>query len=404
MKTYKDILGSGSSAYAGLVGLGVLDEAGFSAAEQSAFARGIDMERILLHEMGVPREALLKVLSEHYGCPAIEYDERLPVPPALLSAVDGEKLSFSLWFPVFRDGDTVVVAAGNPKDPDVISEAKACFGEFQLELRVALREDIQWFIQDLLHASPGHLIGTERTGLSYWRNTMAHWRTRLACYRTGLAKARTSLALLRWGLGIVGLAFALMRTKDGVAPAWLWALGGAGALMGLAGLWGYAGIRRSKSASPGHHTLVEVTAATLSYLEDYHFIEGTGQNINLKSTMLARMGDFLADHSTILYPSPASKERTHLARERNVLAGQRTVAACYRTIYARARTGLAFIRTGVSLAGLGLGFVGYFGVSLFTIIDAALVLAGLMLVVDGVLWYMPVRKEQAELPRCPVPN
>jgi uncharacterized membrane protein YidH (DUF202 family) len=118
--------------------------------------------------------------------------------------------------------------------------------------------------------------------------------------------------------------------------------------------------------------------------------------------MLARMGDMLKGYSTILYPSPASRERTHLARERNVLAAQRTVAACYRTIYARARTGLAFIRTGVSFAGLGLGFIGYFGLGLMSFVDSVLLAAGLLMVMDGALWYLPVRKEQAEIERCPV--
>ena len=80
--------------------------------------------------------------------------------------------------------------------------------------------------------------------------------------------------------------------------------------------------------------------------------------------MLARLGDCIGGYSTILYPSPASRERTHLARERNVLAAQRTIAACYRTIYARARTGLAFIRTGVSFTRVGFGLMHYFGFSL----------------------------------------
>jgi uncharacterized membrane protein YidH (DUF202 family) len=154
---------------------------------------------------------------------------------------------------------------------------------------------------------------------------------------------------------------------------------------------------------PGHHTLVEVTAATLQFLESYHFIEGANAAAPTKGTMLARLGDFLAHHSTILYPSPASRERTHLARERNVLAAQRTIAACYRTLYARGRTGLAFIRTGISFAGLGLGLVRYFGPSLFTAVDLTLVAAGLLMTADGLRWYLPVRKEFSEVPRCPVP-
>ena len=114
--------------------------------------------------------------------------------------------------------------------------------------------------------------------------------------------------------------------------------------------------------------------------------------------MLARLGDMLADYSTIIFPVPASRERTHLARERNVLAAQRTVAACYRTIYARARTGLAFTRTGVSFFSFGIGLMVYFKFGWSSLFDMFLISAGLLMIIDGLLWYLPVRKEQAELP------
>jgi uncharacterized membrane protein YidH (DUF202 family) len=311
----------------------------------------------------------------------------------------------SQWFPLIRDGDTVIVAANNPLDPEVLEEVKSSIKAGTYEFWVALGDDIQWFIQDFLHARPGYLIGTERTGLAFWRNTMAQWRTRLACYRNDLARGRTGLSFLRWGLGMVVIADALMRTKRPLPSSYLPLLIMVfGFLVAMYGASAYLKVRKSRIRPPGHQTLVEVTAATLQFLENYHFIEGTGINAASKKTMLGRLGDFLADHSTILYPSPASRERTHLARERNVLAAQRTVAACYRTIYARARTGLAFIRSGVSFLSLGLGLMQYFGISMLTLFDSILVIAGMLMIIDGALWYMPVRKEQAEFPRCPVPQ
>jgi uncharacterized membrane protein YidH (DUF202 family) len=118
--------------------------------------------------------------------------------------------------------------------------------------------------------------------------------------------------------------------------------------------------------------------------------------------MLARLGELFAPHCTILAPSPPSRERTHLARERNVLAGQRTVAACYRTLYSRGRTGLALVRTGVAFASLGLGLIQYFGLGILTAIDVTLVGVGVLMVIDGALWHLPVRDELPEIPRCPV--
>jgi uncharacterized membrane protein YidH (DUF202 family) len=370
-------------------------------AEYASRARGVSLERILLSDYGIPKYLLVQALSKHYDCPAIEYDERLPIPPELLEGLDAEVLSGSLWMPVIRCEDgTVVIAANDPESPTVREEAGRYLNAPNYEFRVALEEDIRWFIQDFLHARPGLLIGTERTGLAFWRTTMAQWRTRLACYRTDLAKARTGLAFLRWGLGTVAIANTLLKNRNVSSSPYFYV---AILVFGLAlcsyGLPVYLKVRKSRISPPGNQTIVEVTAATLIFLENYHFIEDTGVRPETKGTMLARMSDFLADHCTVLAPSPSSKVRTMFARERNVLAAQRTIAACYRTIYARARTGLAFMRTGFSFLSIGLGLLVYFGIGLFTAIDILLVLAGLLMFVDGILWYMPVRKEQAEIPR-----
>jgi uncharacterized membrane protein YidH (DUF202 family) len=399
MMTSEDTLGG---FYSVLTARGVLGEAELQAAVDSARARGLELEAVLIHEKRVPKDVLLKTLSEYYGLPSIRYDERMPVPPELLDGLDDERLYYSRWFPVIKDGDTVIVAAADPRDPEVIQEAKEAFKGHAVVFMAALTEDIRWFIQDFLHTRPGLLIGTERTGLAYWRNTLAQWRTRLACYRTDLARVRTDLASLRGGLGLVAISDALIRAdKLGMHARFHWALLLCGAGVAAYGLTGYLRIRGAKMKQPGHHTLVEVTAASTCFLENYHYAEGAHAPSPSRKTMLARLGDLLGAFSTILYPSPASRERTHLARERNVLAAGRTVDACHRTIYARARTGLAFIRTGVSFTSLGLGLLGYYGISGMSVFDLAIIAAGLFMLADGVRWYMPVRREQASLARCP---
>jgi uncharacterized membrane protein YidH (DUF202 family) len=403
--THNDVkAGQQAGRFLVLTNWGVLTNDELRQAEQAAVARGIDIERILIHERGVPKSTLLAALSEYYKRPFVEYDERMPIPPECLAGLDGERLSFSLWFPVIHDGKTVIIAVHDPQDQRMEDEVRRSIKAEHYEFWVALEEDLQWFIQDYLHAKPGLLIGTDRTGLAFWRNTMAHWRTRLACYRNDLAKGRTDLAILRWGLGLITLSDVLMRTHaaSAITPLY-WLMIAAGISLGVFGLTGYLTVRRTRMRTPGHQTLIEVTAATLQSLDSYHFLEQCAVASPTKGTMLARLGDCLGGHCTILVPTPASRERTHLARERNVLAAQRTVAACYRTIYARARTGLAFIRTGVSFTMVGFGLMHYFGLSFLTVFDSLLIAAGVLMAVDGFLWYLPVRKEQAEIPRCPVP-
>ncbi len=349
----------------------------------------------------VPKSAVLMALSQRYGCPPVEFDERMPIPPELLAGLDAAELSRLGWFPLIRQGDRVVVAAADPRDPALEDVVRRACGAQTVEVLVSLREDIDWFIQDFLHAPVGMLIGTERTGLAAWRTTMAQWRTKLACYRTDLARGRTFLAVLRWGLGCVALADALLRSRGLPAPSFLPGTLIAGGLsLALFGLAGYLRIRRSRLLAPGHTTIVEVTAATLRFVEDYQLIDCGPTGAPLKKTMLGRLGDQLTRYCTLLPTPPDSRERTHLARERTMLAAQRTIAACYRALYARSRTGLAFIRTGVSLTSLGFGLTAYFGLGALSVLDGLLVLAGLLMIADGLGWYLPVRKEQSEAPRA----
>ncbi|MDD3814626.1 MAG: hypothetical protein PHZ02_08265 [Desulfocapsaceae bacterium] len=369
-------------------------------AAEAAVQRGVPLARILHAEYGVARKDLIAALCAYYQCPAIEYDERLPIPPELLINLSGSQLARTGWFPIIKDADgTIVIAARDPSDPAMRAEVEGIFGTAPYEFRVALPDDIFWFIQDFLHAKPGLIIGTERTGLAFWRNTMAQWRTRLACYRNDLGRARTALAFVRTGLALATIFRTLLSSERFAAHPFLtYGVLTLGLLLLFGALPTYLRVRRSRLTPPRDQTLFEVSAATLSFLESYQNLEHTEPEKRIKETMLARIGDLLANYCTILYPVPASRERTHLARERNVLAAQRTIAACYRTIYARARTGLAFIRTGVSFVSIGIGLIGYFGMGFKTLFDVMLIIIGLLMIIDGGLWYLPVHKEQAELP------
>jgi uncharacterized membrane protein YidH (DUF202 family) len=382
-----------------LVDMGVLTTDQLLAAATSAGNRDIELERILRHEYGIIRRKLLQALSEYYHCPWVEYDERRPVPPELLVGLDADKLCLSQWFPIIRAGETVVIAANNPQDPVVASEVRSSIPAANYEFRVALGEDIEAFIQDFLNGPPQHLIGNERTALAFWRNTMARWRTRLACYRTDFAKVRTNLGLLRGGLGLIAITGTLMRTHSVSAPLYFyWTLMAVGFALVILGLFSYRRIKKSILRPPRHQTLVEVTAATLYFLENYQFVEEKPRHTASKGTMLARLVNSLPSQCVFIAGSPDNKVRSSLAHERNLLSAQRTLAACYRTIYARARTGLSFIRTGVAFTAIGLGLIQYFAWHPLTILDFFLIISGLTMIGDGTLWYLPVRKEQAEVP------
>lgn len=91
---------------------------------------------------------------------------------------------------------------------------------------------------------------------------------------------------------------------------------------------------------------------------------------------------------------PWSAGRTALARLRTRLASDRTVLAWYRTSMAKGRTGLALMRTGISFIAISLTMLRIFGFGYLSIIQAPLLLVGLIMAADGLSWYLPTRKQE----------
>ncbi len=90
--------------------------------------------------------------------------------------------------------------------------------------------------------------------------------------------------------------------------------------------------------------------------------------------------------------APFSAGRTPLAKVRTFLAIRRSMYACYRTTLAKGRTGLAFIRTGISFIAISLLLLRVFGIGYLTIFESALLIAGIIMTIDGIIWYLPARK------------
>ncbi len=84
--------------------------------------------------------------------------------------------------------------------------------------------------------------------------------------------------------------------------------------------------------------------------------------------------------------------RTPLARVRTFFAYRRSTDAHYRTLFAKGRTGLAFIRTGVAFIVIALLFLRVLGAGFYTLLEAPLLVAGVIMVYDGVKWYLPARR------------
>lgn len=101
----------------------------------------------------------------------------------------------------------------------------------------------------------------------------------------------------------------------------------------------------------------------------------------------------IIEHNFDVNPGfPHSAGRTPLAKVRTFLADRRSLMAYVRTSLAKGRTGLAFIRTGVSFMAIATAFLRVFGIGYLSIFEAVLFVSGMIMTIDGVIWYLPARK------------
>ncbi len=99
---------------------------------------------------------------------------------------------------------------------------------------------------------------------------------------------------------------------------------------------------------------------------------------------------------------PFSAGRTPLAKVRTFLADRRSLMACNRTSLGKGRTGLAFIRTGISFLSIAVVLFRIFGVGFLTVFESVLFVSGIIMAVDGLLWYLPARKTGKRVFDCKV--
>ena len=219
------------------------------------------------------------------------------------------------------------------------------------------------------------------------RTDLAEERTFLAAYRVRMARARTGLAFTRTGNSFAGLGILLIRQF----PLGLWTIFYAGLI--LTGLvmflegarWYFPGRRAGVESSRTIRQIEESTSIWDFMFRAFSRIDDMPPKLMVKGTH-----------------APGIWGTTGLALERTLLAERRNVKSRLRTTLARSRTGLSFIRTGTSIFSVGLGLLVYFGWGniLWTLFDFLLMLAGLILIIDGLHWHLSAERTKRQLPYC----
>ena len=222
------------------------------------------------------------------------------------------------------------------------------------------------------------------------RTDFAEERTTLACFRTWMANVRTWLAFVRTGGAFVGLGLGLIRSFP--SDSWRffdYSLVALGFIMISEGLfWYYQGYNSGKE---GFKSVKHMN--TQDTVWDFFFPHRIFQHESILKLSSLPVRKYHAD---------GIWATTGLALERTVLADRRNLMARLRTVMARIRTGYSFIRTGLTLFFIGAVFAVYFHKSdiYWYCYETVMMLGGLSLIVDGLLWVVPAEKLRIQLPYC----
>ncbi|MFZ0429792.1 MAG: DUF202 domain-containing protein [Acidobacteriota bacterium] len=122
------------------------------------------------------------------------------------------------------------------------------------------------------------------------------------------------------------------------------------------------------------------------------FLSEQRTDLAVQRTEMSRRRTSLAEGRT-----KQAQKRTELAENRTLRARARSRLSLQRTELARERTYLALIRTGLAFLILGISLFRYFGPSLWSLFDGALVMASFFMVAFGLKGYRRARNSERRL-------
>ncbi len=130
-----------------LVTRGVLSQDEMEAALAAVQVDGVDLESLLLDTYHVAKSDFGAVLSEHFSCPFLAYDERAVLDVALFKNLRIEYLRKGAWVPIKRQGTVVEILRADPQDLDKDPDIRRAFPRLTIRVVVGLRRDLEkWLL------------------------------------------------------------------------------------------------------------------------------------------------------------------------------------------------------------------------------------------------------------------
>ncbi len=133
--------------YYPLIARNLLTESWLEEARNAAREGKKSLESILMTRFSIEKEEIGRALSEYYRVPFIEFNEiEVGKAPACIKGIKEHFFRANTCVPVKEDRDVLLVALDNPNDLVKIDNIKRVLKASQFEFAVALKEDIDRFL------------------------------------------------------------------------------------------------------------------------------------------------------------------------------------------------------------------------------------------------------------------
>jgi type II secretory ATPase GspE/PulE/Tfp pilus assembly ATPase PilB-like protein len=149
-------------AYDPLIHEGFIRQADFVKAVQESLQGPTDLESLLIEKYRVPKMVLGKTLSHFFDCPYIPYGDRTLADPQLLNNLSHDYLRRHHWLPLKQQGDILDVLIDNPHDLDRGHDIQRAFPGLTIRYALALRCDIERFLNAMTEDTTGNSIEDTR--------------------------------------------------------------------------------------------------------------------------------------------------------------------------------------------------------------------------------------------------
>ena len=147
----KKLAGSGTTSttrYGYLVNEGLITVEKIKEAMEKAQRQGVSVEKVMMDDFNVPKDAIGKSLSMFYNTKFVDFNHEAEVPFTLLGNLKRAFLLNESWVPLGTDLDlNTTVLIDEPRNLNKVDNIKSLLGTDKINLQVAIREDIQEFIK-----------------------------------------------------------------------------------------------------------------------------------------------------------------------------------------------------------------------------------------------------------------